>query len=50
MSPFSERVVGDCSLFSTKENGNIFSFMDFYLPNLIKQEVETTYNRTFLTH
>ena len=30
ISPFSERVVGDRSLFSTKEKGNIFSFLDFF--------------------
>ena len=30
ISPFSDRVVGDCSLFSTREKGNIFSFLDFF--------------------
>ena len=30
ISPLSERVVGDCSLFSTREKGNLFSFLDFF--------------------
>ena len=30
ISPFSERVVGDCSLFSTREKGYIFSFLAFF--------------------
>ena len=30
ITPVSESVAGDCGLFSTKEKGNIFSFLDFF--------------------
>ena len=44
ISPFLVRTVGDCSLFSTRSRGNMFSFLDFFFVIYFGEKVTLNYN------